>query len=155
MRVSKEIVIWLPPSKVLSIKRTKPFIIETLPHMSCQPLSGGVPCFHQSLMSILRLATWCAFAQNPKRHRSHSILCARHPRAQHDKTGKHHEWCATEEVLTTKGTEVPMHLQWPSHDQQMQFSGNMCEVRCAFLALTDHRKAKPNAQKCRHTISHI
>jgi len=45
------------------------------------------------------------------------------------------EWCVTEAVLATKGTKIPKHLQWPRHDRQIQFLGNMWEVYYAFPAL--------------------
>lgn len=66
--------------------------------------------------------------------------------AQHNLTGIHRERCATEVVLTTKGVKVSMHLPWPSHDWQSQLSGNMWEVNCPLLVLTDQGQAKPEDQ---------
>ena len=67
IRISKEMAIWLPPSKAVSSKTTRPFTIETLPHMlPCQPLPGGTPCVHQPIMSILRLATCVPLLTTPR-----------------------------------------------------------------------------------------
>lgn len=146
IRVSKGMEIWLPPSKPLKNKTSKPFINEILPHMPCQPVPGGVPYFHQPVTSISRLATWCASAHNTKRHHSHSILYKSHPGAQHSVMGICLEWCVTEVVLAIKGAQIPKHLQWPRHDRQIQFLGNTWKVYYAFPALTGFNKAKSNDQ---------
>lgn len=132
-------VIWLPPSQAVSTETWTPFIIAlpTAPWRS--------PLFSPTHYVHLKLASWWSPLINPR-----GIICVAayvNGALENHTREIHWEWCATRVVLTTKGIKVPVHLQWPSHDQQIQRSGVIWGVCCTFLALADHSKAKPNNQR--------